>query len=273
MVVPMWISGSVFDNTHGNLDWSDKVSGGGTRAVSEFVGLRAHPQSASGILREASWDILNAPYNNLEPFEKDILRHSLMEQLTPLQEESVKRGTNDFALYFNDIGRIEKEFEEELKYMTSIYPNTPEGNRNMYDRYRQLKSFTRGRKHEIGYDIEFDETDPDETDPKKIALNKYYNLFELTRIPGTQMQDWDLWEIEYEKLMNSLSLEQQAVIARNTSRTSIPYQFLERIKYLGEAREYKRIMKAQELREGYLNAQERPDLAQISRDLYLILKD
>ena len=273
MVVPMWISGSVLDNTQGNLDWSDKVSGGGTRAVSEFVGLRAHAQSASGILREASWDILNAPYNNLEPFEKDILRHSLMEQLTPLQEESVKRGTNDFALYFNDIGRIEKEFEEELKYMTSIYPNTPEGNRNMYDRYRQLKSFTRGRKHEIGYDIEFDETDPDETDPKKIALNKYYNLFELTRIPGTQMQDWDLWEIEYEKLMNSLSLEQQAVIARNTSRTSIPYQFLERIKYLGEAREYKRIMKAQELREGYLNAQERPDLAQISRDLYLILKD
>ena len=273
MIVPMWISGSVLENTQGSLDWGDKVSGMGTRGVSEFVGLRAHSQSASGILREASWDILNASYNNLEPFQKDILRHSLMEQLTPLQEESVKRGTNDFALYFNDIKRIEQEFKDELLYMTNIYPNTPEGNRNMYDRYRQLKSYTRGRKHDIGYDIEFDEPDLDETDPKKNALNKYYNLFELTRIPGTQMQDWDLWEIEYEKLMDSLTLEQQAVIARNTSRTSIPYQFLERIKYLGEAREYKRIMRAQELREIYLNAQERPDLAQISRNLYLILED
>ena len=32
-------------------------------------------------------------------------------------------------------------------------------------------------------------------------------------------------------------------------------------------------MRAQELREIYLNAQERPDLAQISRNLYLILED
>ena len=193
-----------------------------------------------------------------------------MDQLTPLQEQQVKRGTNDFALYFNDIERIEKEFQNELLYMTKVYPNTPEGNRNMYDRYRQLKSYTRGRKHELGYDIDFDEPDPNVTDPKKIALNKYYALFDKTRIPGTQMQDWDMWEIEYEQLMNSLSVEQQAVIARNTSRTSIPYQFLERIKYLGEAREYKRIMKAQQLRELYLGAQERDDLIQTSRKLYLM---
>jgi len=273
MVVPMWISGSVFENTQGNLEWGERAAGTSTRAVSEFVGLRAHPQSAAGILRESSWDIMKLPYKNLEPFQKDILRHSLMDQLTPLQEEQVKRGSNDFALYFNDIQRIEEEFQQELLYMTKVYPNTPEGNRNMYDRYRQLKSYVRGRKYEIGYNIEFDEPDPNITDPKKIALNKYYALFEKSRIPGTQMQDWDLWEIEYEKLINSLSLDQQAVIARNTSRDSIPYQFLERIKYLGEAREYKRIMKAQQLREDYLNAQERPDLAQISRELFLMQQD
>ena len=270
MVIPMWLSGSVLENTQGGLEWGDRFTGMGTRGASEFVGLRAHPQSAAGILRESSWDILNTPYKNLEPFQKDILRYSLMDQLTPLQEQQVKRGTNDFALYFNDIERIEKEFQNELLYMTKVYPNTPEGNRNMYDRYRQLKSYTRGRKHELGYDIDFDEPDPNVTDPKKIALNKYYALFEKTRIPGTQMQDWDMWEIEYEQLMNSLSIEQQAVIARNTSRTSIPYQFLERIRYLGEAKEYKRIMKAQQLRELYLGAQERDDLIQTSRKLYLM---
>ena len=95
-------------------------------------------------------------------------------------------------------------------------------------------------------------------------------MFVSVRIAGTQLIDWDQWELEYEKLMSSLSLDQQLVIARNTSRLPIPYQFLERIKYLGEAREYKRIMKAQGLREEYFIAQGREDLASKSRDVYLM---
>ena len=266
----MWINSTFFENTQGNLDWGDRVSGSGTRFLSEFTGLRSHPQGASAILKEASWDIMNGAYENLEPFEKDILRYSIMEQLSPLQEQTVKRGTSDFALYFSDIERIEREFQNELIEMTKLYPNTPEGNRNMYDRYRQLKSYIRGQKYEVGYDIEFDEPDSNVTDPKKVALNKYFSMFEKVRIPGTQLTNWDQWEVEYEILMNSLTLEQQAVIARNTSRLPIPYQFLERIKYLGEAKEYKRIMKAQELRELYLSVLERPDLVSKSRDLFLM---
>ena len=270
MVTPMWINSTFFENTQGNLNWGDRVTGSGTRFLSEFTGLRSHPQGASAILKEASWDIMNGAYENLEPFEKDILRYSIMEQLSPLQEQTVKRGTSDFALYFSDIERIEREFQNELIEMTKLYPNTPEGNRNMYDRYRQLKSYIRGQKYEVGYDIEFDEPDSNVTDPKKVALNKYFSMFEKVRIPGTQLTNWDQWEVEYEILMNSLTLEQQAVIARNTSRLPIPYQFLERIKYLGEAKEYKRIMKAQELRELYLSVLERPDLVSKSRDLFLM---
>ncbi len=272
MVTPLWLSSVAFDNTHGNLDWGDRVSGGATRGLSEFTGLRSYPQGAAAILREASFDIMNAPYANLEPFQKDILRHSLMEQLSPIQEQQVKRGKNDFAIYFNDVDRINKDFQSELIEMTAMYPNTPEGNRNMYDRYRQLKSYRRGQLHEIGYDVEFDE--PELSDVKsKNTLNKYYKMFDSVRIAGTQLIDWDQWELEYEKLMSSLSLDQQLVIARNTSRLPIPYQFLERIKYLGEAREYKRIMKAQGLREEYFIAQGREDLASKSRDLYLMRED
>ena len=273
MVTPLWINSTFFENTQGNLEWSDRVRGSGTRFVSEFTGLRAHPQGASGILKEASWDIMNAPYDNLEPFEKDILRYSIMDQLSPLQEQTIKRGTNDFAVYFSDIERIEKNFQNELIEMTKLYPNTAEGNRNMYDRYRQLKSYIRGQKFEVGYDVEFDEIDDQVTDPKKIALNKYFKMFDTVRIPGTQLIDWEKWETEYDTLMKSLTLEQQAVIARNTSRLPIPYVFLERLKYLGEAKEYKRIMKAQQLREIYLESLERPDLASKSRDLYLMLED
>ena len=269
MVTPLWLSSVAFDNTHGNLDWGDRVSGGATRGLSEFTGLRAYPQGAAAILREASFDIMNAPYGNLEPFQKDILRYSLMEQLSPIQEQQVKRGKNDFAIYFNDVDRINKSFQSELIEMTKLYPNTPEGNRNMYDRYRQLKSYRRGQLHEIGYHVEFDE--PELSDVKsKNTLNKYYKMFDSVRIAGTQLINWDLWEVEYEKLMNSLSLDQQLVISRNTSRLPIPYQFLERIKYLGEAREYKRIMKAQGLREEYFIAQGREDLASKSRDVYLM---
>jgi len=156
--------------------------------------------------------------------------------------------------------------------MTALYPNTPEGNRNMYDRYRQLKSYRRGQLYEIGYDVEFDEPEPSDVASKN-TLNKYYKMFDSVRIAGTQLIDWDQWEIEYEKLMNSLSIDQQLVIARNTSRLPIPYQFLERIKYLGEAKEYKRIMRAQQLREDYFIAQDRKDLASKSRDIYLMLED
>ena len=159
--------------------------------------------------------------------------------------------------------------QKELIDMTALYPNTPEGNRNMYDRYRQLKSYRRGQLYEIGYDVEFDEPEPSDVE-SKITLNKYYKMFDSVRIAGTQLIDWDRWEIEYEKLNNSLTLDQQLVIARNTSRLPIPYQFLERIKYLGEAKEYKRIMKAQQLREDYFIAQGREDLASKARDLFLM---
>lgn len=273
MVTPLWLNSTFFENTQGNQEWTDRVKGSGTRFLSEIVGLRAHPQGAATILREASWDIMNAPYANLEPFEKDILRYSILEQISPLQEQTIKRGTNDYALYFNEIERIEDSFQNELLEMTKLYPNTAEGNRNMYDRYRQLKSYVRGQKYEVGYDVDFNEADVDPKDLKKVALSKYFAMFETVRIPGTQLINWDQWEIEYENLMNSLTLQQQAVIARNTSRTRIPYQFLERIKYLGEAKEYKRIMKAQELRELYLTTLERPDLVEKSKKLYLILED
>jgi len=272
LVTPLWMSSISFDNSHGNLDYGDKIIGSATRGLSEFTGLRAYPQGAAAILREASFDIMNAPYDNLEPFQKDILRHSLMDQLTPIQEEQVKRGKNDFAIYFNDVDRINQSFQKELIDMTALYPNTPEGNRNMYDRYRQLKSYRRGQLYEIGYDVEFDEPEPSDVASKN-TLNKYYKMFDSVRIAGTQLIDWDQWEIEYEKLMNSLSIDQQLVIARNTSRLPIPYQFLERIKYLGEAKEYKRIMRAQQLREDYFIAQDRKDLASKSRDIYLMLED
>ena len=212
---------------------------------------------------------MNAPYSNLEPFQKDVLRNSLMDQLTPIQEEQVKRGKNDFAIYFNDVDRINEAFQKELIDMTALYPNTSEGNRNMYDRYRQLKRYRRGQLYEIGYDVEFDEPEPSDVESKN-TLNKYYKMFDSVRIAGTQLIDWDRWEIEYEKLNNSLTLDQQLVIARNTSRLPIPYQFLERIKYLGEAKEYKRIMKAQQLREDYFIAQGREDLASKARDLFLM---
>ena len=269
LVTPLWLSSVGFDNSHGNLDYGDKIIGSATRGLSEFTGLRAYPQGAAAILREASFDIMNAPYSNLEPFQKDVLRNSLMDQLTPIQEEQVKRGKNDFAIYFNDVDRINEAFQKELIDMTALYPNTPEGNRNMYDRYRQLKSYRRGQLYEIGYDVEFDEPEPSDVESKN-TLNKYYKMFDSVRIAGTQLIDWDRWEIEYEKLNNSLTLDQQLVIARNTSRLPIPYQFLERIKYLGEAKEYKRIMKAQQLREDYFIAQGREDLASKARDLFLM---
>ena len=267
--VPIWLSSMLFENGSKDGDWA----GSGLRGATELVGLRTHPQSAGTILRMASYDKMSKPYDALEPFEKDLLRHSLVKELTPLQAEQVRKGKSDYAIYFNNIERINEEFQAGLRALVLQYPDTPEGNRDLYTTYRGMKSHRRGQLKERGYDVEFREPNlEEESNPVKIALAKYHQLYDKAIIPGTFVINWDRWEEEYDKLMSILTLEQQVAITRNNDDLPMPVEFLERLSKIGK-KEYARIVQAQKLREEFFIAADRPDLAEEIHNWYFMLED
>ena len=267
--VPIWISSMLFENGGQEADWG----GSGIRGATELIGMRTHPQSSGTILRMASYDKMSKPYSDLEPFEKDLLRHSLVKELTPLQEEQVRKGKNDYAIYFNNIERINIEFQEGLKAITLQYPDTPEGNRDLYTTYRGMKSHRRGQLKERGYDAEFREPNiEDETDLVKIALARYHQIYDKAVIPGTFVINWDRYDEEYDKLMSSLTLDQQVAITRNNDDLPMPPEFLERLAKIGK-KEHARMIQAQMLREEYFIAADRPDLAEEIHNWYFMLED
>lgn len=158
----------------------------------------------------------------------------LVGDLTHLQEKQVKHGINEFAIYFDHVKRIETEFQQGLIELTNIYPDTAEGNRNMYTDYRGQKQFMRGQKAERGYDVEFNSEKLADDDPIKHALASYYALYDLATAPGTKTINWDLWQQEYDHLMTKLSLEQQIAVTRNSHDLPIPEVFMQRLMKVGK---------------------------------------
>ena len=269
-VIPIWLSSSMFEGGGKDGDWA----GRGLRGFTEAAGMRAHPQGATEILRLAAYDYMDMPFDEMEPFQKDLLRYMLTDDLTHLQQEQVKNGTNDFAMYFNNIKRIDEEFYNTLIELTKIYPNTSEGNRNLYTAYRGAKSAVKGAKRERGYDIEFeDETKNLKSDiPSVVALAKYRMIFDKVTTPGTSAVNWEQFEIEYQKLMSTLTLEQQITVSRNSMDTPLPKEFMARLATVGK-KEYTRIIQAQRLRLQYFEAQGRPELAKQMNQYHYGLKD
>ena len=266
-VIPIWMSSALFEGA-GQKDWG----GRSLRGFSEAFGMRTHPQSTTEIMRLAAYEYMGMPFDSMEPFQKDLVRYMLVDDLTGRQEEQVKNGVNQFAIYFNNIKRIETEYQNGLIKLTEIYPNTAEGNRNMYTQYRGLKSMMRGQKKERGYDLEFNSDRLNDKDPNKRALAQYYALYELATTPGTQVIDWDLWQEEFDKLMATLSLEQQVAVTRNSHDLPMPEVFMQRLARIGK-KEYRRIRHAQFLREEYFRAMGRDDLAELMNKYHNMIED
>ena len=272
--VPLWIWSALMENS-GSLDWQSQVKGRITRGAGEFAGLRAFPQGASTILREASWDYYATNYDKLEPFQKELLQKLTNDHLEQIQKEQLERGTSDFAVYYGNLKRIDHEFHDSLKAYMTIYPDSPEGNRDLLFRFGKLKDYRRGQRKEVGVDIEFEEHDVNNKDPIKRALAQYYSLFDdpEVRVPNTNTINWIKWDDKYDILMATLTSEQQLAIMRNTDRLPLPRDFLERISRVGTGKEYTRLMQGQELRQDYLAGIGRPDLAKVYEQYFFMLED
>tara|TARA_Y100000593_G_scaffold64940_1_gene119657 strand:+ start:1862 stop:11635 length:9774 start_codon:yes stop_codon:yes gene_type:complete len=274
-VIPLWLQSSLLEGTPDGIGWQENVRNRTLRGATEFVGFRAFPQGVTSILKESSYDVYNKGYSKLEPFEKDMLRVISQEKLNWLQDKQLKRATSDFAIYFADVDRINKEFQDAILAYMEIYPDTPEGNRDLYYRYGLLKNYRRGQLNEIGADIEFGEHDIENKDPIIKALARYNSLFDdpNIRVQGTQIIDWEKYDVLYDQLMNEMSEEQQIAIQRNSNRLPLPEKFLQRLSRVGTGKEYQKIMASQALREQRFKFNNKPELAERYRRYFLMIED
>ena len=270
-IMPLWIESAFWSEGNEGLNWEEDAKGRLTRGGSEFFGFRSWPQGPGSILRQESFETMGESYDSLEPHERALLSYKLTERLNPLQQKQAERGTSDFALYFNRKKQIEEEFTNGLMELMMRYPNTKEGNRDMYFAYRQLKGFKRGREYQEMQDIEWEEHDQEDKDPIKKALAQTYALYddpEIDIAPG--VVDWDVWEMKNDALLKSFTPEQRTAVKRNQRKDPIPGPFLLRLQEVAK-KEYKSIMESQSLRERHLTNKGREDLATESRNRFLML--
>jgi len=195
----------------------------------------------------------------------------LTDRLLPLQQIQAERGTSDFALYFNKKREISEEFINGAIALTNKFPNTKEGNRNLYFQYRLLKSWRHGREYQEQLDIEWEEHDLEDRDPIKRALAQSYALYDDPEIAtGPGVMDWDVWEIKNDALLRTFTPEQRLAVKRNQRKEPIPFQLLSRLQNVAK-KEYKAIMESQALREKYYTDKGREDLAMESRNRFMML--
>ena len=214
-------------------------------------------------------------YDKLEPFQKHLLKHITQAKLNKVREENNKKVMNEFDIYFAHKDLIEEEYISSIEDLLKVYPDTKRGNSDMRYRWEMLRSVKRGQENQIGLYMDWGENDTTHEDPKKRALALYFALFDEPglKYPDTDIINWDRYNVALEKLKEELGLELTAVIERNQNLDPLPDEFIKRMAKIGKARHWKNWMKAEDAREEYLTGLGFPELAEIQKQYYRMLKD
>ena len=241
----------------------------------DFVGLRAYPSGPSTIKRQASYDVFGASYDDIEPFQKHLLKYIVKDKLQKIREENNSRVMNEFDIYYAQKELIEKEYIDIINDYLKVYPDTKRGNSDMKYRWEKLRDAKRAREDQIGLSMDWDENDINHEDPKKRALALYYALFDAPELKhkGTDIIDWDKYQIALERLQKELGPELTMVIERNKNLTPLPDEFIRRMSTIGKARHWNNWMKSENARKDYLISLGFPELAEIQNKYYRMLKD
>ena len=274
-IVPLWLWSGLIEGNGTSLDWKEDVRGRGARMAGDYIGLRAYPQGPSTILREAAYDVYKMTYDKLEPFQKHLLKHITQAKLNKVREENNKKVMNEFDIYFAHKDLIEEEYISSIEDLLKVYPDTKRGNSDMRYRWEMLRSVKRGQENQIGLYMDWGENDTTHEDPKKRALALYFALFDEPglKYPDTDIINWDRYNVALEKLKEELGPELTAVIERNQNLDPLPDEFIKRMAKIGKARHWKNWMKAEDAREEYLTGLGFPELAEVQKHYYRMLKD
>jgi len=273
--VPLWIWGGLIEGSGGALNATEEWKGRATRMGGDFVGLKAYPSGPSTIKRQASYDVFGASYDDIEPFQKHLLKYIVKDKLQKIREENNSRVMNEFDIYYAQKELIEKEYIDIINDYLKVYPDTKRGNSDMKYRWEKLRDAKRAREDQIGLSMDWDENDINHEDPKKRALALYYALFDAPELKhkGTDIIDWDKYQIALERLQKELGPELTMVIERNKNLTPLPDEFIRRMSTIGKARHWNNWMKSENARKDYLINLGFPELAEIQNKYYRMLKD
>jgi hypothetical protein len=208
----------------------------GIKGVSEFFGGRGYPESSYQLIQGYAKDIIGVDYEDMEPFERRLLRQHLKDVLGPMMEERIANGDKNAqywdALNKNDEDRIIDE-EALLRqfYNPRKYPQFLIGGANtLREEFARIQNQYAQNRASINetFAMYQDDVEFDSKDPHKFIMQEWYALYDLAKYDESDVFDHDrlerlqraFWD---RKLPDGQSYKDyQDFIYRNTSTAEHP---------------------------------------------------
>ena len=271
-MLPIWFQ-EVLESNAGVVDPLEAeadIGGRFTRGLGEFWGLRTTPKGVHNMLHDASYIHMDKPWDSLMPFEKDLVKYLITEKIAERRQKQMERSTTDMQIYFNDLDKLKKEFNETMGRLAEsydIYPLTSVGNRSYNFRYQNEKYAYRKAKNKMADSILFEEQDTESPDPGLRALAQYYKLFD-----ESENEDGDfvgaIFEAKYNKLFATWTPEQRKIVRMSRYKDPVDMRVYNRLK-VSNRKEAARMTEAWNLRIKHYEDMGRQDLAEFERKRFL----
>ena len=209
------------------------------RGLVEYAGGRGYPEASYDIMNNFAKDVIGIPYDEMEPFERRLLRDVLAEQLDPIMADLIHRG-DKAAQYWEALKQLDQDrIRKETKLLEQFY--NPKKYPQFYENGRRtLQSEFMRIQNEVAVAREYlnkqfgmyqDDNDFDEDDPGKFILQEWYALYDKAAYEGSETFDSrklnrlqaGFWN---GVLPNGESYsEYQPYVVRNTTSTEHPEQY------------------------------------------------
>ena len=207
-----------------------------TRGLIEFFGGRAYPEGSWQIMNNFAQDIIGLPYEELEPFERKLLRELNEDELLPIMQERLYRGDKD-AQYWLQLDQLDKDrYQAEIKLLNGFFnpAQNPEFRKNgryvLQQQFNQIQNNYSLQRDDLNKTFgKFqDDAEYDPDDEAKFVLNQWYKLYEQAENPNTGVFDYKRLELLQANFWTRKTPEGllynnfRGYITRNTSNTKHP---------------------------------------------------
>ena len=237
MTMPIWASSVLLER--GNAVQR------ATRGVSEFLGGRGYPESSYQIMQRFASDTLEIDYEDLEPFERKMLRDILVDVIGPIMAERVINGDKT-AKYYSELDQLDKDRlarETQLLHQFMNHRQYPQFAGSGAARLLNTEFFRIQSEYAIyrqmlneQYGMYQDDADYDADEVNKYIMQEWYKLYERAEDPKTGYFNADYLEnlqnefwkrkvpSDFDEAGTKFS-NYQDYIYRNTSSTEHPKEF------------------------------------------------
>jgi len=201
------------------------IAEGRPEAALELLGVSSVPNRGTLLLNEASLERGWGRYEDLEPFQKRLLRFEYKDEV-----DWVNHG-DDRSRYYRRLDEVEKERLVKEQEAVSKFTSHSINKRRFLDEYFAVDDWARVSREEAARSLRqtYEEVPENEQDANERALNEWYAVLEDdevsqvigVRSDGTEIRgliDWDVFERKRELLMRKFRKEGTSeYVLRNTN--------------------------------------------------------